>query len=442
MRYSLFLVPACLLVLAGCSSQPATEASATLLEGARLVNGDGSTTENSAILIEKEQITKVGRKGEIEAPAGAARVDLTGKTVIPALIDSHAHLGWEIVKTGTIGKDTYSKDNLIDHLKRAAYYGVAATQNLGIDPGETPYEVRASPVPGAALFRTAGRGMGMPDAGPGQEYWKPVAYGIRTGAEARAAVQELAAKKADIVKIWVDDRNGTVPKLTPALRRSVIDEAHKNNLRVAAHIYYLEDAKDLLRAGVDVFAHGVRDKDIDDEFLKLMKEHPNVVVIPNLPDNPSAPPDPAWLRETMPAAEVQKLADAQAKRTPEAGQRARDFFGVQSRNLAKLNAAGAKIAFGTDSGVTVGWTVHTELADMVAAGMTPAQVLTAATKTSAELVRLDALGMIAAGKSADLIVLDGNPLDDITNTRKIARVYQRGKELDRAALRESWTGSK
>jgi len=275
----------------------------------------------------------------------------------------------------------------------------------------------------------------MPNAGPGQDYWRPVAYGVSTDAEARKAVQELAAKKVDIVKIWVDDRNGTVKKLTPAIYRSIIDEAHKNNLPVIAHIFYLADAKDLLRAGIDAFAHGVRDRDIDDEFLDLLKQHPNVYVIPNLPDNPDAPPDPQWLSETVPAAEIQKMH----KLTPAQEKTARDFFGIQARNLAKVNAAGVKIAFGTDSGVSVGWTVHAEMADMVTAGMTPAQVLTAATKTSAEVMHLDQLGTIADGKNADFIVLDANPLDDIAKTRKIAKVFQRGKEIDRAALRAAWT---
>jgi imidazolonepropionase-like amidohydrolase len=430
-----------LLILAGCSAtKQEGPPAATLFEGARLIADGGAAAENSAFLVENGKITSVGRKGEITAPAGAARVDLTGKTVMPALVDTHTHLGWAIIKTGRIDKDTYTKDNLIDHLHRLAYYGVAATESMGIDPGDTPYEVRANPVPDAALFHTAGRGMGRPNAGPGQPYWKPVAYGIDTEADGRKAVQELADKKVDWVKIWVDDRNGTVPKLTPPLYRAIIDEAHKHGLRVVAHIYYLADAKELLRAGIDGFAHGVRDKDIDDEFMKLIKERPNVFVIPNLPDIGTGLQDPAWVGETVPASEVKRLTDAFQNRSPADAKKASDFFAVQARNLKKLNDAGVRIGFGTDSGTTIGWTDHEELQDMVTAGMTPAQVLTAATKTSAEILKMDQLGTVAAGKSADFIVLDANPLDSITNTRKIAKVYLRGKEVDRAGLKAGFVG--
>jgi len=425
-----------LLILAGCSATKQEPPSATLFEGARLITGDASApVEDSAFVMENAKITAVGHKGDIMAPAGAARVDLTGKTVMPALVDTHTHLGWAIIKTGRIDKDSYSKDNLIDHLHRLAYYGVAATQSMGIDPGETPYEVRANPVPDAALFHTAGRGMGRPNAGPGQPYWKPIAYGIDSEADGRKAVQELADKKVDWVKIWVDDRNGTVPKLTPPLYRAIIDEAHKHDLRVVAHIYYLADAKELLRAGIDGFAHGVRDKDIDDEFMKLIKERPNVFVIPNLPDIGTGLQDPAWLGETVPASEVKKLTDAFQNRSPADKKKATDFFAVQARNLKKLSDAGVRIGFGTDSGVTVGWTAHEELTDMAMAGMTPAQVITAATKTAAEILKMDQLGTVAAGKSADFIVLDANPLDNITNSRKISKVYLRGKEVDRAGLK-------
>jgi len=191
----------------------------------------------------------------------------------------------------------------------------------------------------------------------------------------------------------------------------------------------------LLRAGIDGFAHGIRDKDIDDEFMKLIKDRPNVFVIPNLPDIGTGLQDPAWLGETVPAPEIKRLTDTANNRSPEDKKKASDFFAVQARNLKKLNDAGVRIGFGTDSGVTVGWTAHEELADMVTAGMTPAQVLTAATKTAAEILKMDQLGTVAVGKSADFIVLDANPLENITNTRKIAKVYLRGKEVDRAGLK-------
>jgi imidazolonepropionase-like amidohydrolase len=230
----------------------------------------------------------------------------------------------------------------------------------------------------------------------------------------------------------VDDRDHTVTKLSPELYRTAIDEAHKHHLRVIAHIFTLEDAKGVFRAGVDAFAHSVRDKDIDDEFIKMMKTRPNMIVDPNLPDR-GVKVDRSWLRDSMTAAEFQKV-QAESKDDPKAQQ----FFGIQSRNLAKLNAAGIKIALGTDGPIP--WAAHEEMADMVASGMTPAQVLVAATRNAAELMGLSDAGTITARKSADFVVLDANPLDDITNTRRIATVYLRGTEVDRGALRARWTG--
>jgi imidazolonepropionase-like amidohydrolase len=267
----------------------------------------------------------------------------------------------------------------------------------------------------------------MPEPGRSE-----VPYWIQSEADGRKAVQELAARKVDLVKIWVDDRDGKYKKLTPALYGAVIEEAHKRGMRVTAHIFTLEDAKGLLKAGIDAFAHGVRDRDIDDEFLAMMKQRPNVVLVPNLGDRGVAV-DMGWLRDSMPAVELQKL-QAGATNRPDAQQ----AFGIQARNLAKLNAAGVRIALGTDGSAI--WSHHLEMADMVAAGMTPAQVLVASTRNAAEFLRLNDVGTLAPGKSADFVVLDANPLDEITNTRRISAVYLRGGSVDRAAIRARLVG--
>ena len=412
----LFLVAA--VCVAGFFTSIVVEAqrpSATVFEGARLIVGDGSAPiADSAFLVENGRFTAVGRKGQLKAPPGAARVDLTGKTAMPAIVDAHKHLA-------------VTRDALVDQLQHLAYYGIGAAMSLGQDTGEVAYQVRAETIPNAARFRTAGRGITAPEPGRTQApFW------VTTEAEVRKAVDEDAAKKVDIVKFWVDDRDHTVTKLSPELYRAGIDEAHKKGLRTIAHIFTLEDAKGTLRAGIDNFAHSVRDKDIDDEYLKLIKAKPNFIVDPNLPDR-GVKVDRSWLRDSVTAAELQKL-QADSKDDP----KAQAFFGIQARNLAKLNAAGVKIALGSDGGIA--WAAHEEMADMVAAGMTPAQVLVAATRNAAELANLKDAGTVAAGKSADFLVLDANPLDDITNTRRIASVYLRGSSVDRGALSARWTG--
>jgi imidazolonepropionase-like amidohydrolase len=392
---------------------PATKG-VTVFEGARLIVGtNAAPIENAAFIVEGSRFTQVGQSGQLKAPAGAARVDLAGKTVMPAIIDTHTHL---------LGK----REALVDQLQGKAYYGVSVAMSLGTDEGDLAFQVRDEIIPNAARMLTAGRGITAPE--PGRT---TVPYWITSEAEARKAVQELAARKVDFVKIWVDDRDGKYKKLTPALYGAVIDEAHKHKLRVTAHIYSLEDAKGLLKAGIDAFAHGVRDRDIDDEFVALMKARPNVVLVPNLPDRGVAT-DLSWVSETVGPEELEKLQAAATDRPA-----AQQAFAIQARNLAKLNAAGVRIAFGTDGGIV--WSHHVEMADMVAAGMTPAQVIVAATRNSADLVHLTDVGTVEKGKSADFLVLDANPLTDITNTRRINMVYLRGAPVDRAQLRSRWT---
>ncbi len=380
----------------------------TIFEGARLIVGDGRPPiENGALVVSGERIVAVGTAEAVTAPQGARRVSLTGTTVMPAFVVPHTHL-------------SQTRDALTADLRRRAYYGVSAAMSLGQDAGDLPFQMRAQTLPGAARFFTAGRGITMPEPGRSD-----VPYWITTADEGRKAIEELAAQKVDIVKIWVDDRDGKYKKLTPDLYGPIIEEAHKRGLRVTAHIFTLGDAKGLLKAGIDAFAHGVRDRAIDEEGLALFKSRPNIVVVPNLPER-GVRTDPSWLRESLSDAEFKKL-QAGAIDRPEL----QAAFGIQGRNLAALNAAGVRIALGTDGNTP--WGVHLEMADMVASGMTPMQVIVAATRNSAEFLRMNDSGTLAATRSADFIVLDANPLDDITNTRRISSVYLRGAAVDRSA---------
>ena len=386
----------------------------TVFEGARVIVGDGRPPiENATFIVSGNRFTRVGRAADVRVPAGAARVNLAGKTVMPTIIDTHNHL-------------SQTRPMLIDDLKRRAYYGVSAAQSMGQDTTEVSFQVRAESAagksPGAARFFTAGRGITGPEPGRTMApHW------VTTVAEARQAVREEAAKKVDILKFWVDDRMGAVKKLTPELYTAIIDEAHKNGLRTISHIYTLEDAKGTLRAGLDAFAHGVRDKDLDDEFMALVKQHPALVLGPNMPDR-GVVANIDWLQQSLPATEFETLQKGNTNRPD-----AQAFWGIQARNLAKMSAAGVRIVVGTDGNTP--YAPHVEMADMVAAGMTPMQVIVAATRNGAQFLKMTDTGTIEANKSADFLVLDANPLDDITNTRRISSVYLRGALVERVSYK-------
>jgi imidazolonepropionase-like amidohydrolase len=380
-----------------------SQAQVTAYEGGRLIVGNGNTIDNGTIVVDGGRIAQAGPAASVKVPAGAKRVSLKGKTVMPMMLDTHVHLS---------GK----RETLIRDLRQRAYWGVSAAMSMGTDNLEL-LPIRYEVVPGAARFLSAGRGITR------KEPLRPT-FQIDTEEEARKAVQANAKLKVEIIKIWVDDRFGKVAKITPSQYAAIIEEAHKLKIRVTAHIFDMADAKGLMKANLDIFAHGVRDRDIDDETVAMFKARPHLYLIPNLPDR-GVKVDRSWMQPGMSAEEFAKLEKTNTDRP-----KAQTFYGIQARNLAKLSAAGVRITMGTDGNRP--WGAHEEIEDMVLAGMTPMQVIVAATRNGAEYLRIADAGTLETGKSADFIVLDANPLDNITNTRRIAAVVLRGAAVDRS----------
>ena len=307
-------VPAHTAVPANTATQAARRPEAVLYEGARLITGDGSPPiEGSAFLVKDGRFTRVSRQGDLQPPAGAVRVDLIGKTVMPTLIDAHSHIGY--MKDLTLGPENYTRENILDHMRRFTYFGVAASQAMGSDFGELPFELRdqlrEGTDPDAARFLTAGRGLSLlEEISPGN--MRHAAYVVTTVEGARADVRELARGQVPLVKMWVDTRGGTIRTLTPDLYGAILDEAHTRGMRVAVHATAPEDAKALLRAGIDVFAHMI--SDVDDELIALFKQRPNTAVLLAL----SAPrrivsapwlnPAHPLIRETVSPAQIARVA--------------------------------------------------------------------------------------------------------------------------------------
>jgi len=444
---SLCLLLACVGLAAFAIDEPSagqavTSAGVKAFVGARLIDGSGlPAIENAALVVRDGRVEAVGPASEIKPPAGAQTINLAGKFIIPGLISTHVHVS----DVQGLRPPAYTEENTLRQLGVFARYGVTAVLSLGGEK-EPAFKARdAQNTP--SLNRT-------------RIYMAGDVITGKTPQEAREMVARVAALKPDIIKIRVDDNLGAAVKMSPEVYRAIIDEAHQRGLRVAAHIFYLEDAKDLLRAGADFIAHSVRDKEIDDEFISLMKKR-DIPYCPTLTRELSAfayestPPffsDQFFLREAdrEVVAQLQEPQRQEAMRKSVTAQRYKAALTVALRNLKRAVDAGILVAMGTDAGAFAnrfqGYFEHVEMEMMAEAGLTPAQILRSATVDAARAMRLagivattrglstriDEIGAITRGAWADFVVLERDPLKDIRNTRSIASVWIAGNQVKRS----------
>lgn len=415
-----------------------------LFENARVFDGqrDRGITP---VLIDGARIVHIGTPLPAAA-TGARRVDYTGKTLLPALVSDHAHVG----NTQGLehGDRFYTRDNVVRDLRQFQRYGITTVTALGMNGADffaLRTEVNADPRLGAQLYG-AGGGIGAPDGAPPADSMglrhDPVAR-PRTAEQARAAVATQHADGVDLIKLWVDDLGGKRPMMTPEVYRAAIAEAHARGLTVAAHIHDLDQARDLVDAGVDILAHGIRDRAVDPMLARKMRDQ-GTWYIPTVAideanywyaEHPQALQQP-FLRQALHRDVLARWSQPEWQRAQLAGSgipAARAAVATNLDNVRRLQAAGVKLGFGTDAGAmphrVIGVAEHRELQLLVQAGLSPAQALQVATSQAADLLGLADRGRIAAGKRADLLVLDADPLTDIANTQRIGAVWQAGQEV-------------
>ena len=420
-------------------------AQVVVLQNARLIDGTGGAPlEGATVVMADGKIRDIGPSSRVKTPDAAQVVDLSGKTIMPGIINLHGHVG--MVKGLSQDMANYTRENAEAQLGTYAMYGVTTTTSMGTDADlilEIRDEQRRGKVNGARVF-TALQGFtavgGYPTKAPGV---KGVAQEVATAAQSRAWVNQLADKGADVAKMWVDSHHGSFEKLSPSVYSAIIEQAHKRNLLTFAHLYELSDAKSLVKAGLDVIAHSIRDAEVDDELISLLKKN-NVTYVATLSREKSTfiyADSPAWLDDAFFRKGIDKTTLDAVKTTLKAMQ-ARDperdinikGLEIAMKNIKKLSDAGVRIGFGSDTGPPArfsGYFEHWEMELMVEAGLTPMQVIQAASKTNSEALRVaKEFGTLEKGKAADLVVLNRNPLDNILHTRDIHSVYLAGRKVE------------
>jgi imidazolonepropionase-like amidohydrolase len=426
------------MVLSGAAVTPsfaqAPAGSVVALTGARVIDGTGAAPiENATILMSNGLVTSIGPAASVTVPNNATRINMAGKTIIPGLVNAHGHV--------TVDSNTRLpvRDHMMQVLKAYSDYGVTTVVSLGSTnlaseaEGFRIRDEQHAGVPDRTRLVTAG----MNAIGPSAEY-------------ARASVARLQAAGAELIKYHI---NGNANDMTPDTYGALVDEANKRGFMTTVHIFFQKDAKLAIQKGTRAIVHSVRDADVDQELIGMMKRY-NIGYVPTLTRDYSVfayESDPAFWQEPFfqrgiyrYQIEVDILKDPklQAETRASAGvQRIKTALQQANKNLKTLSDAGILIAMGTDTaspddlGRWPGYFEHTEMEMMVQAGMTPMQVITAATGNGAKMMRLPNVGTLAPGNAADLLVLNANPLDNIRNTRNIDSVWIAGRKLDITPVR-------
>ena len=421
------LALALLATLAACGGEPEqVEPTPGLIAftGAYLIIGDGETIESGTIVVRDGVIEAVGASDAVAVPEDASTVDLRGKTVTPGLINAHGHVN------NVVGLEAdasfYTEEHVVNQLALYARYGVTTVASLGGDgPEAVAVRDREGPDLNHARLRVAG----------------PVIV-ADTPEQAAEQVNATADMNVDFIKIRVDDNLGATQKMTPEVYQTVIDTAHARGLMLAAHLYYLDDAKGLLNAGADFLAHSVRDLDVDQELIDLLTTN-DLCYCPTLmrevstyvyEERPEWFDDPFFLKDADPEV-ISALEDPERQagiRTSNSAQAYKAQLAVAMTNLKVLSDAGVRIAMGTDSGPAArfqGYFEHGELALMVESGMTPMQTLVASTGDAAACLGLEGVGTLEPGNFADFVVYTANPAEDIGNSRTIESVWIAGNAV-------------
>ncbi|MGE3511094.1 MAG: amidohydrolase family protein [Vicinamibacterales bacterium] len=430
-------------------SQPGGDGPA-LYHGARLIFGDERPPlENGALLVADGRITAVGRATDVIVPPGARRVALTGKTIVPALVNVHAHVGYERYRAaaGESRAEHFTPENLHDHLQRQAYYGVGSVLDAGSGalPITQPFQAAqaAGQYPDAADLHVMG-GVVPVNGGPDHILIKgtrPLSanYEVTLSPEGRAAIRDLHARRVRHVKIWLGDRGGTYPAMPHEVYDAVIDEAHRAGIKVHAHATTVRDQKDAIRAGVDLLVHTVQNAPLDDELLALLKaKRPYWTTVFGLGDRSEVCDRQPFALQLLTPAIINDILATDCGRPVSPAREA-----LLAQNFKAMIASGVRLVLGTDAGVwpryTFGTADHHELERYVQLGLSPAEAIVAATARAAEAIGLTDVGVLRPGYRANFVVLEANPLDDIRHTRRIDAVYLRGQRLDRQAMLTRWT---